>query len=117
MTNINVGYNPKDFFYTNAISSGDMPKNCDEILNSPYNKGDCEKDEYFIENKTECLARKLCENKALADTILNIQQTTSGSQGKYKDSLSVFNRELFKTANLSIGIVGLMVLIYRFRKV
>ena len=33
------------------------------------------------------------------------------------DSQSIFNRELFKTANLSIGIVGLMVLIYRFRKV
>jgi|TARA_B110000285_G_scaffold82713_1_gene95203 hypothetical protein len=116
MTNINVGYNPKDFFYTNAVSSGDMPKNCSDILNSPYNKEDCKRDEYFIDNRKECLDRKLCENKALADTILDIQQSNSGSQGKYNDSLNVFNRELFKTANLSIGIVGLMVLIYRFRK-
>lgn len=117
MTNINVGYNTKDFFYTNAISSGDMPNNCKEILGTPYNKEDCKKDEYFIDNRKECLDRKLCENKALADTILNIQQTNSGSKGKYKDSVNVFNRELFKTANLSIGIIGLMVLIYRFRKI
>lgn len=117
MTNINVGYNTKDFFYTNAVSSGDMPTNCKEILAKPYNKNDCKQDEYFTDNRKECLDRKLCENKALADTILNIQQTNSGSKGKYKDSVNVFNRELFKTANLSIGIIGLMVLIYRFRKI
>ena len=48
MTNINVGYNTKDFFYTNAISSGDMPTNCKEILATPYNKNDCKKDDCNI---------------------------------------------------------------------
>lgn len=119
MQNINVGYNTKDFFYVNAIDSGDMPtkETCIKILNSPYDKNLCEEDQSFVDNRQECLDRKLCENKGLADTILDIQQTNSGSIGKYNDSLSVFNRELFQTANLSIGVIGLMVLIYRFRKV
>ena len=114
--NINVGYNPKDFFYINAIKSGDMPKNCDEILNRPYDKANCV-GEKFNDNERECLDRELCRNKQLADTILEIQQTHSGSIGKFNDTQMIFNRELFKTANLSIGIIGLMVLIYRFRKV
>ena len=116
--NINVGYNPKDFFYVNATKAGDMPTEteCRDILNKPYNKSDC-MEEKFNDNRQACLDRELCKNKKLADTILDIQQTHSGSDGKYDDSQSSFNRELFKTANLSIGIVGLLVLIYRFRKV
>ena len=114
--NINVGYNPKDFFYINAIKGGDMPSNCTEILNRPYIKQNCI-GENFNDNEKDCLDRELCENKRLADSILDIQQTHSGSVGKFNDTLTVFNRELFKTANLSIGIVGLMVLIYQFRKV
>jgi hypothetical protein len=114
--NINVGYSPKDFFYTNAIKAGDMPTNCDQILNGPYNKDNCI-GEKFNDNQKECLDRELCRNKQLADSILDIQQTHSGSVGKFNDTVSIFNRELFKTANLSIGIMGLMILIYRFRKV
>ena len=116
--NIQVGYNPKDFFYQNALRSGDMPSSmeCSKILNDPYDKSKC-KGEEFVNNRKDCLDREVCQNKALADIILNIQQTHSGSVGKYDDSKSIFNKELFKTANLSIGIVGLMVLIYRFRKV
>jgi hypothetical protein len=114
--NINVGYNPKDFFYMNAVKANDMPKNCDEILNRPYDKANCV-GEKFNDNQRECLERELCRNKQLADTILDIQQTHSGSIGKFNDTQMIFNRELFKTANLSIGIIGLMVLIYRFRKV
>jgi hypothetical protein len=114
--NINVGYNPKDFFYMNAIKTGDMPNSCEEILNRPYEKSKCV-GEKFNDNQKECLDRELCKNKQLADTILDIQQTHSGSVGKFNDTVSVFNRELFKTANLSIGIMGLLVLIYRFRKV
>lgn len=114
--NINVGYNPKDFFYINAVKAGDMPSNCDEILNRPYIKEKCI-GETFNDNETDCLDRELCENKHLAETIIDIQQTHSGSVGKFNDTTTLFNRELFKTANLSIGIIGLMVLIYRFRKV
>ena len=114
--NINVGYSPKDFFYTNAIKSGDMPNNCDEILNRPYNKANCV-GEKFNDNERECLDREICRNKEFADVILDIQQTHSGSIGKFDDTQMIFNRELFKMANLSIGIIGLMVLIHRFRKV
>tara|TARA_B100001142_G_scaffold318817_1_gene361453 strand:+ start:91 stop:420 length:330 start_codon:yes stop_codon:yes gene_type:complete len=108
----------KDFFYINAIKSNDMPSkaHCEEILNKAYQPADCQGEE-FNNNRQECLDRQLCKNKKLADTILDIQQIHSGSEGKYADSQSIFNRELFKTANLTIGIVGLMVLMYRFRKV
>ena len=116
--NVNIGYDMKDFFYVNAIKAKDMPTEgqCEEILNKAYNPEMC-KGEEFGNNRKECLGRQLCKNKELSDTILDIQQIHSGSDGKYKDSQIIFNRELFKTANLSIGIVGLMVLIYRFRKV
>ena len=116
--NVNIGYDMKDFFYMNAIESEDMPSEdrCEDILNRAYQPADCQGEE-FGNNRQECLDRELCKNKKLADTILDIQQIHSGSEGKYKDSQSIFNRELFKTANLTIGIVGLMVLMYRFRKV
>lgn len=114
--NVNIGYDMKDFFYINAIKSNDMPDNCEDILNSVYDPTNCQ-DANFNNNRQDCLDRQLCKNKKLADTILDIQQIHSGSEGKYADSQSIFNRELFKTANLTIGIVGLMVLMYRFRKV
>ena len=116
--NVNIGYDMKDFFYINAIKAEDMPtkEKCEEILNKAYDPEMCE-EEKFGDNRKECLGRQLCKNKKLSDTILDIQQLHSGSEEKYADSQSIFNRELFKTANLSIGIVGLMVLIYRFRKV
>ena len=67
MQNINVGYNTKDFFYVNAIDSGDMPtkETCIKILNSTYDKNLCEEDQSFVDNRQECLDRKLCENKGL----------------------------------------------------
>lgn len=116
--NVNIDYDLKDFFYINAIKSKDMPtkERCKEILNSTYNTSDCE-GENFGNNREDCLSRQLCKNKELADTIIDIQQRHSGSEGKYKDSQSIFDRELFKTANLTIGIIGLMILTYRFRKV
>ena len=116
--NVNNGYDMKDFFYMNAIKSNDMPDKtrCEDILNRAYQPTDCQGEE-FNNNRKDCLDRQLCQNKKLADTILDIQQIHSGSEGKYKDSQSIFNRELFKTANLTIGIVGLMILMYRFRKV
>ena len=116
--NVNIGYDMKDFFYMNAIKSNDMPKDakCEDILNTAYEPTDCQ-GEKFNNNRQACLDRQVCKNKKLADTILDMQQIHSGSEGKYADSQSIFNRELFKTANLTIGIVGLMVLMYRFRKV
>ena len=44
-----------------------------------------------------------------------MQKSHTASKQKYDDSQSVFNRELFKTANLTIGIMGLVVLVYRFK--
>ena len=116
--NVNIGYDMKDFFYMNAIKSNDMPDKtrCEDILNRAYQPTDCQGEE-FNNNRKDCLDRQLCKNKKLADTILDMQQIHSGSEGKYADSQSIFNRELFKTANLTIGIVRLMVLMYRFRKV
>lgn len=116
--NVNIGYDMKDFFYINAIKSNDMPtvEHCEEVLNRVYQPADCQGEE-FNNNRKDCLDIQLCKNKKLADTILDIQKIHSGSEGKYADSQSIFNRELFKTANLTIGIVGLMVLIYQFRKV
>jgi len=104
-----------DFFYKNAEETGDMPSKdrCKEILNVTYN---CE-GKNFITNKKDCLDQQLCKNKELGNDILQIQQSHSGSVEKHNDSKDIFNREVFKTANLSIGIIGLLYLTYRFRQI
>ena len=74
---------------------------------------DCQGD--FINNRQDCLDTQLCKNKDYSVKILDMQKSHTASKQKYDDSQSVFNRELFKTANLTIGIMGLVVLVYRFK--
>jgi hypothetical protein len=189
---VTVGYDEKDFFYRNAKTAGDMPKDkrCTDILN--YNKDkkyiidvessesnvkivkldyskmivnpvpsnklslnagyefelivigreltikrtdseegwsqplkfeatrsllkdeDCQ-GEKFNNNRQDCLDTQLCKNKDYSVKILDMQKSHTASEQKYDDSQSIFNRELFKTANLTIGIMGLVVLVYRFK--
>jgi hypothetical protein len=75
---------------------------------------DCQGEEFNI-NRQDCLDTQLCKNKDYSVKILDMQKSHTASEQKYDDSQSVFNRELFKTANLSIGVIGLVVLIYRFK--
>lgn len=201
---VTVGYDEKDFFYRNAKTAGDMPKDkrCTDILN--YNKDkkyiidvessesnvkiikldysnmivspvpvnklhpnmnytfelivngheltikrtdseevtndvslntglmgwtqplqfeatrvrlkdeDCQGEKFNI-NRQDCLDTQLCKNKDYSVKIIDMQKSHTASEQKYDDSQSVFNRELFKTANLSIGVIGLVVLVYRFK--
>jgi len=75
---------------------------------------DCQGGE-FNNNRQDCLDTQLCKNKDYSVKILDMQKSHTASEQKYDDSQSIFNRELFKTANLSIGIMGLVVLVYRFK--
>jgi len=75
---------------------------------------DCQGEEFNI-NRQDCLDTQLCKNKDYSVKILDMQKSHTASEQKYDDSQSVFNRELFKTANLSIGVIGLVVLVYRFK--
>ena len=69
----------------------------------------------FNNNRQDCLDTQLCKNKDYSVKILDMQKSHTASEQKYDDSQSIFNRELFKTANLTIGIMGLVVLVYRFK--
>ena len=69
----------------------------------------------FNINRQDCLDTQLCKNKDYSVKILDMQKSHTASEQKYDDSQSIFNRELFKTANLTIGIMGLVVLVYRFK--
>ena len=75
---------------------------------------DCQGEKFNI-NRQDCLDTQLCKNKDYSVKILDMQKSHTASEQKYDDSQSVFNRELFKTANLSIGVIGLVVLVYRFK--
>ena len=75
---------------------------------------DCQGED-FNNNRQDCLDTQLCKNKDYSVKILDMQKSHTASEQKYDDSQSIFNRELFKTANLSIGIMGLVVLVYRFK--
>ena len=74
----------------------------------------CQGGEFNI-NRQDCLDTQLCKNKDYSVKILDMQKSHTASEQKYDDSQSIFNRELFKTANLTIGIMGLVVLVYRFK--
>ena len=75
---------------------------------------DCQGEKFNI-NRQDCLDTQLCKNKDYSVKILDMQKSHTASEQKYDDSQTIFNRELFKTANLTIGIMGLVVLIYRFK--
>ena len=86
-----------------------------EATRSLLKDEDCQGETNFNNNRQDCLDTQLCKNKDYSVKILDMQKSHTASEQKYDDSQSIFNRELFKTANLTIGIMGLVVLVYRFK--
>jgi hypothetical protein len=108
-----IGYSHNDFFYVNVQ---DVPTDgsCTTLLSNTEWDMKCN-NESFQDNSTNCINYALCKNKSLAKTLQSYQGTDNGASGKYLDSTLIFNSTVLNTANLSIGIIVLIYLIYKNR--
>jgi hypothetical protein len=67
------------------------------------------------DNSFNCYKKELCHNRELADEITKMQEDHLGTEENYNNSKASYNNELLKTGNLTMGILGLMILIYYTR--
>jgi len=128
--NITVAYNPNDFYYMNAINSEGKPANnatdaTDNIYENQkaycITKSTANCDDINIYNTTDlknaCKYDKaLCINEDNQKKINNLQLKHDGADERHGDINIYYNRELLKTYNLGIGIVGVGIMIYFFYK-
>ena len=118
--NITIAYNPNDFFYVTALNSDDKTFNnsnntdCDNINRTTYNRKKC----YPLtdDNRTKCYDNELCINKSNAKKINSLQTNHDGSSERRNDKNVDYNRELLRSYNLGIGIVGVGAMFYFFYK-
>jgi hypothetical protein len=120
--NITIAYNPNDFFYVTALNSDDKTfnnsKNTDcsiyetPIAISEYSRSNCT----ILPDKSNCYNTELCINKSNAKKINSLQTNHDGSSERRNDKNVDYNRELLRSYNLGIGIVGVGAMFYFFYK-
>jgi hypothetical protein len=144
--NITVAYNPNDFYYMNAKTSEGAPaKNATNGTSSTH-KGYCDvkksdddkivckqnKNGNWIISKNgnnvdsnnfiyetylgNCYDKALCINEDNQVKINNLQLKHDGADERHGDINIYYNRELLKSYNLGIGIIGVGIMIYFFYK-
>ena len=131
--NITIAYNPNDFFYVTALnSSGNIfnsdNTNCNDIVDiTTYNRTYCSPlidsnitNCYTLNandaNIKNCYDNELCINKFNANKINQLQSNHDGSSERRNDKNVDYNRELLRSYNLGIGIVGVGAMFYFFYK-
>jgi len=115
--NLVIGYSPNDFFYVEAEKEGIMPNpvDCSNLKpNDPAWDNKCKND--FSNNSVNCVKRQLCINKDKASELINIEANHSGAAEKYMNEKMNYDSMLMNAINLGIGIVFLLVIIYKNRK-
>jgi hypothetical protein len=135
--NVLVGYSPNDFYYVQAEQSNIINPNtdCNNLkikgnimlpngntiasgsslpLNNPTWDTIC--NNYFSQNQENCLKRELCQNKNKVTELGDLQNTKSGAMEKYMNEKMNYDSILMNTINLGIGIVFLIVVIYKNQK-
>ena len=114
-TDIVVGYNKNDFLY---VLSNNMPTK--ETCNDTYYKI---VDENCIPNISadsswntdfsyNCLQKERCKNRENAESLYKLQNDHLGSDGKYEDTQKLYKNEYMKTIHLSIGIIGILTVLF-----
>jgi hypothetical protein len=135
--NVLVGYSPNDFFYVqaeekNLINPGSDCDNLNVNGNITLSNGttitngsslpltnpawDTICNNYFSENQENCVKRELCNNKNNATQLGDLQNSKSGAMEKYMNEKMNYDSILMNTINLGIGIVFLIVVIYKNQK-
>jgi len=116
--NITVAYNPNDFYYMNAKNSEGAPAKNAPIDGSSTHEAYCKvKREAECSNDNACKYDKaLCINEDNQIKINNLQLKHDGADERHGDINIYYNRELLKSYNLGIGILGVGIMIYFFYK-
>ena len=99
----------------NKNKSDEEIKSCLNIYDVSYSQQyskSYDKYKNWQDNSGNCYIKELCLNKKLADKINNIQNNHLGTDEKEKDSDKIYNDEVVKTINISIGIAILLGSIY-----
>jgi hypothetical protein len=109
-----IGYSPNDFFYVN-VQNVPADNTCTTLLNDSSTWNMKCNNQSFQDNSTNCINYALCKNKSLANTLQSYQSSSNGANEKYLDSTTMFNSTILNTANLTIGIIALIYLVYKNR--
>ena len=118
-SNVIMSYNPNDWFYLaveneNNINN-DMPTLEDCSNNEPYHHQwdiSCNSTN-LSDNQYDCMVRSLCVNRDQAQVIAELEVKNFGIDTKFNDDYRVYYNTLANTANLGIGIVVLLAVLYK----
>jgi hypothetical protein len=112
--NITVAYNPNDFFYVTALDSDGEKFNSEKNKTCVIERTDYSSRSYCstLTDKSNCYKNELCINKSNAQKINSLQTNHDGSSERRNDKNVDYNRELLKSYNLGIGIVGIGAMFY-----
>jgi len=116
--NITIAYNPNDFFYVTALNSSGNNFNSNNTDCSIYETTDANSRSNCptLINKSNKYNTKLYIKKTNAKKINSIQTNHDGSSERRNDKNVDYNRELLRSYNLGIGIVGVGAMFYFFYK-
>ena len=107
--NFNLDFNPNDFFSSTErknLPRGDM--GC-EILHTEIENGlNCLEDS----NLDKCYQSELCKNKDLVKNMYNRRNSHLTADESYMNRVNIYNFSIFKSMNLSAGIIASLVFIY-----
>jgi hypothetical protein len=106
-TDINGNINGNINYIKCEISNGGLKVNGTTIAKDNNNYGN------YLSN---CYDKALCINEDNEKKINNLQLKHDGADERHGDINIYYNRELLKTYNLGIGIVGVGIMIYFFYK-
>ena len=115
-TNVVVGYSPNDFFYADAANRGLMPSDTVCASLKPYDQTwDVSCNSWFSDNSGNCINKELCINKDKVQYLLKTENDHSGANEKYSNAQTSYQNVLLNTINLGIGVLFLIVIIFRNR--
>lgn len=126
MSTVQIAYNPNDFYYVSSSIFTDLGTNQNDILNNCNNflttgnnsdyDNKCGDIDFFENNSNNCFKYELCKNKQNSDTIMQLQNKTTGESERNIDYQNKYNNELLKTVNISASIIFITYLsIYFFK--
>ena len=111
--NVFVAYNSNDFYYktTDYKDTFCHSKKCSiDVIKNPNT--------VLItkSNEKQCYEKEICINKEQSSILQKKQLMHSTSDGRYNDAENLYTYSLLNTANLGIGLIGIIYSIFFINK-
>ena len=134
--NVVVGYSPNDFYYVQAQKDNTMPTETEctrlklngnvivngstiidgTILSSIDPAWDTICKNNFSNNSSNCVKKELCKNRDKSNSLTSLESSGLGAKEKYMNEKMNYDSILMNSINLGIGIIFLLVVIYKNQK-